>query len=85
MVNHQNTQLIGVQILRGIAALLVVFHHYIGTSVERGFAIGGLERAAIGNAGVDIFFVISGFIMEYAISARAYRPGAGLRRRRRGP
>jgi peptidoglycan/LPS O-acetylase OafA/YrhL len=67
--------LTSIQILRGIAALLVVFHHYVGTSVQRGFAIPGLEGAAVGNAGVDIFFVISGFIMEYTVGAHAYRGG----------
>lgn len=73
--SHDGEPLIGIQVLRGIAALLVVFHHYIGTSVERGFAITGLERAAIGNAGVDIFFMISGFIMEYTAGSRACHPG----------
>ena len=69
------SSLIGVQVLRGVAALLVVFHHYVGTAVERGFAIVGLEHAAVGNAGVDIFFVISGFIMEYTVGALTYQPG----------
>ena len=69
------TTLIGIQVLRGLAALMVVFHHYVGTSVERGFAISGLERAAIGNAGVDIFFVISGFILEYTLGSRAVHAG----------
>jgi exopolysaccharide production protein ExoZ len=61
--------------MRGIAALLVVFHHYIGAAVEKGFAIAGLEGVAIGNVGVDIFFIISGFIMEYVCGARSYAPG----------
>jgi exopolysaccharide production protein ExoZ len=67
--------LMGVQVLRGIAALMIVFHHYVGTSVERGFAISGLERAAVGNAGVDIFFIISGFIMEYTVGSRVFQSG----------
>lgn len=67
--------LLEIQILRGIAALLVVFHHYIGTAVERGFAILGLEGVTFGNVGVDIFFVISGFIMEYISGSRSYVPG----------
>lgn len=67
--------LLEIQILRGIAALLVVFHHYIGTAVERGFAILGLEGITFGNVGVDIFFVISGFIMEYVSGSKSYVPG----------
>ena len=74
-VDGQRASLFGIQVLRGIAALMVVFHHYVGTAVERGFAINGLEQAAIGNAGVDMFFVISGFIMEYTLGSRRFRPG----------
>ena len=71
----EHASLIGIQVLRGVAALMVVFHHYVGTAVERGFAIVGLEHAAVGNAGVDIFFVISGFIMEYTVGARVFQSG----------
>jgi exopolysaccharide production protein ExoZ len=70
-----NNTIVSVQILRGIAALLVVFHHYIGTAMEKGFAIAGLSGIAIGNVGVDIFFVISGFIMEYVTGTKKYLPG----------
>lgn len=44
-----------IQILRAIAALLVVFAHF------------ELTTPAIGGFGVDIFFVISGFIMAYIV------------------
>lgn len=44
-----------IQILRAIAALLVVFAHF------------ELTKPAIGGFGVDIFFVISGFIMAYIV------------------
>ncbi len=54
---------IGIQILRGIAATLVVFHH----SLEESLAISGKIAPdwliAVGACGVDIFFVISGFII----------------------
>lgn len=50
-----------IQLLRGVAAYMVVIFH----TVE--FLVGntdlGIPRATIGAAGVDIFFVISGFIM----------------------
>ena len=53
---------IGIQILRGLAAAMVVCHHYLASQVERGAAVSHwwLE---FGGSGVDIFFVISGFIM----------------------
>lgn len=75
MTDKTGGTLAGIQLLRGIAALLVVFEHYVGTSVERGFAIDGLQGAAVGHVGVDIFFVISGFIMEHTCGGKPYRPG----------
>ena len=56
--------LMGVQALRGLAASMVVFHHFLGTALEKGFAAAHWTDVRIGNAGVDIFFVISGFIIE---------------------
>ncbi len=46
-----------IQSLRGAAALAVVLYHIGPISGEFGFAIG--------RAGVDVFFVISGFIMAH--------------------
>ncbi|GLQ50823.1 acyltransferase family protein [Dyella flava] len=53
-----------IQVLRGVAALMVVVYHW--HDVEQAFGKGpaildGLVR--FGYAGVDIFFVISGFVM----------------------
>ncbi|HUW28397.1 MAG TPA: acyltransferase [Sulfuriferula sp.] len=49
----------GIQYLRGIAAMMVVFHH-----VRHVFGdVSGWTT--FGGTGVDIFFVISGFIMVY--------------------
>ena len=60
-----------IQALRGLAALLVVFFH-IQSLELKGIADNGLtEQAWIGGiftngyAGVDLFFVISGFIMAF--------------------
>ena len=64
-----------VQALRGIAALLVVMFH-ASTHLD--------ERATMfrfGNAGVDIFFVISGFVMWTVTTRRPTGPAAFLRHR----
>lgn len=71
-----------IQILRGLAALMVVWHHAIKayTLTVPDFAFGYTPsifaaawfREGLG-AGVDIFFVISGFIMVYG--ARPYSEG----------
>lgn len=59
--------LVNIQFLRFVAAMLVVFYHSSAhvksTGVEQGPLYDVFE--AIGFAGVDIFFVISGFIMAY--------------------
>lgn len=63
-----------VQYLRGIAAMMVVYFHFL-MHLERSGA--GILPASIkiGSAGVDIFFVISGFIMwmtTYETNARTW-------------
>ena len=61
--------LYGLQHLRFIAAMMVVFHHSIGrTLLIHDTSISGLY--SYGAAGVDIFFVISGFIMVYILDKR---------------
>lgn len=66
--------LYGIQYLRAFAALAVVFFH----AAERsGFAF------AIGAAGVDVFFVISGFIMWVIVERRPVSPGRFLKERLR--
>ncbi|WP_413436918.1 acyltransferase family protein [Sulfuriferula sp. GW1] len=55
----KRTTIEGIQYLRGIAAMMVVFHH-----VRHVFGdVSGWTT--FGSTGVDIFFVISGFIMVY--------------------
>ncbi|WP_413725045.1 acyltransferase family protein [Sodalis sp. RH16] len=58
--------LISVQILRGIAALLVITSHIAVKSYQKGLSES--EYFAIGGCGVDLFFIISGFIMSYTTS-----------------
>src|SRR4051794_11659255 len=71
----ERSQLVGLQALRGLAALLVVFVHYNGTAISRGFNFPALSHVVIGNIGVDIFFVISGFIMELITGGRFFVAG----------
>ena len=61
------SRLDGIQVLRGLAALLVVlfhFRHYINDVYP--IKDLGDRLFMFGEAGVDIFFVISGFIIVYA-------------------
>lgn len=55
-----------IQILRAIAALMVVAYHTVGTSEKYSLPTNFIYNVDNwGAAGVDIFFVISGFIMVY--------------------
>jgi exopolysaccharide production protein ExoZ len=49
----------GIQVLRGVAAAMVVIHHSLLT------VLGNVAWPLFGQSGVDIFFVISGFVMAY--------------------
>lgn len=62
-----------VQYLRGIAALMVVWHHALSQIAG---TTDFIRLPDFGPAGVDIFFVISGFIM---VATTAGKPISGLR------
>jgi exopolysaccharide production protein ExoZ len=49
-----------IQVLRGIAALMVAFHHSTGQIGAIGNRVSDYD---VGSLGVDIFFVISGFVI----------------------
>ncbi|MEO7335200.1 MAG: acyltransferase [Caldimonas sp.] len=53
-----NVPIFGIQYLRGLAALMVVWHH--------AFNYFGGPPSSFGATGVDIFFVVSGFIMAHS-------------------
>ena len=57
--------LLNIQALRALAAFLVVFVHLQTLAGRAGLAPGATE---FGNAGVDLFFVISGMIMVFTTS-----------------
>jgi exopolysaccharide production protein ExoZ len=72
----RDTGLPGIQILRGLAALLVLIHHVLEESQP---LFGGhipSPLVLLGASGVDIFFVISGFIMYYTNRHRFGRKDA---------
>ncbi|OAI85768.1 acyltransferase [Agrobacterium sp. 33MFTa1.1] len=52
--------IINLQVLRAVAAFMVFFHHFMPV-IDRVFP--GVRRYEAGASGVDIFFVLSGFIM----------------------
>lgn len=77
--------LINIQFLRFVAAMLVVFYHsndhVKSTGAEQGIFFAIAE--AVGFAGVDIFFVISGFIMAYTTAtASGSSQGVSFAKRR---
>src|SRR5215831_4540480 len=54
--------ILGLQYVRGIAAMMVVYHH-TGFQIFKAGGHVGLPLWQLGAAGVDLFFVTSGFIM----------------------
>jgi exopolysaccharide production protein ExoZ len=67
-----------IQYLRALAALMVVWHHSLGQ-------VPGVARfitlPEFGPAGVDLFFVISGFIMLVTTAGKEVTPGEFFRQR----
>lgn len=73
----QRIKLQNVQALRGIAALMVVLYHLLVIEQKYGHGLISLPRCFnLGSAGVDIFFVISGFIMTVIIQGQFQQPQA---------
>lgn len=61
--------------IRAVAVLLVVFHHLLGTD---GFPVSrqGVGAFDLGNLGVRIFFVLSGFLITGLLLREAERDGS---------
>lgn len=71
--DHSPSYFSSIQVLRGAAALLVVVYHLV--DAERLYGEGHawlIGMAQLGYAGVDVFFVISGFVMT-TIAAGKYQ------------
>ncbi|QMV77733.1 acyltransferase [Enterobacter hormaechei] len=62
-VSHDKEELVNLQILRGIAAMLVVTNHFLSTTIGGVFKLNG-------GLGVDIFFVLSGFLMIHTMNEK---------------
>src|SRR5580692_9567960 len=72
----------GIQILRAVAASLVIFSH-LGPELSRlpySHFNDSRHLAIVGVSGVDLFFVISGFIMIY-ITKREAAAGIFMKKR----
>jgi exopolysaccharide production protein ExoZ len=68
--------LLSIQILRAVAALGVLVHHAAHeVAVKAGVSV-PFNEFVVGAGGVDLFFVISGFVMVYASERLFGRPGA---------
>jgi exopolysaccharide production protein ExoZ len=71
-------ELVSIQYLRALAALGVVLSHASISLLDKPQ---GLLPLGAGSAGVDLFFVISGFIMYYTTANRDMTPGEFYLRR----
>ena len=70
--NRRPDPLLSVQMLRAVAATMVLLYHLVTTSAYGWLAKGAWHSGvakwveAVGFAGVDLFFVISGVVMVYS-------------------
>ena len=64
------------QALRAVAAYMVVLYHFLGQQVSQLYP--PAKFLSFGAAGVDIFFVVSGFIMVVTTMKRDMAPGEFL-------
>jgi len=68
--------LLSIQILRAVAALGVLFHHTAHEVAAKTGVTVPFAELVVGAGGVDLFFVISGFVMVYASERLFAQPGA---------
>lgn len=72
-MSGESQRLVSVQILRGLAALLVAVFHL--TKAHSVYWDNNLDAWSFGAIGVDIFFIISGFVMALTMEKYRERPG----------
>src|SRR5690349_18185797 len=77
-IRPQRPEIFALEIWRAVAALGVVMYHFQVDWQRHIGPIHGLPNLLWGSAGVDLFFVISGYIMVYA-SARLFGTRDGPR------
>ena len=78
--DFDHRQLAGIQVVRALAALMVAIHHVQGDAAALAARFGlsySPSHALPWMAGVDIFFVVSGFIMVHASRGLFGAPGGG--------
>ncbi len=74
MDTSPHRRLLGIEALRGVAAVSVVASHVVRHLGKAGWAPGPLTVFQAGRAGVDLFFVISGFIILHVHRRDIGRP-----------
>jgi exopolysaccharide production protein ExoZ len=77
----QQPKVVSIQILRAIAVLFVVFHHIYLTEIKYGHGETLIPNflGLLGASGVDLFFVISGFVMVMVTRGKFARPIESVR------
>ena len=70
-MTQQNTRFYSVDVLRGMAAVIVCFYHFTHTFLPDGSPMKGFFQ--YGYLGVESFFLISGFIIPYSFAQKNYQ------------
>lgn len=78
----ERNKLSNLELLRFVAAAMVVIFHTLGGLSLKGYDLGFMSVfSPLGAAGVDIFFVISGFVIYLGIFRDRKSPGVFLKSR----
>lgn len=73
-VRTTNKHVSGLALLRGIAALSVALYHYTGAVLPKFHVDSVGAFFSKGYLGVEVFFVISGFVIPYSLLGKGYTP-----------